>query len=243
MKFIAMKSSSLLISSFGILALTAFNSSCQRSNAAIAKTEERAPENGAQFKRGEGLSLTDEMRTSIGLKVEDVAEEKVGSSVKLSLAASDTHTATGWISPAQAVMIHPGIEVRMHSSSAALKGTVDRIEPAPFVSGDAEIIVTSEDPLTPGTALTAILENSAGDAVPAIPSSALLKTAEGTFVYTVNGKFFVRTPVIIGAVNDRHVEIKDGLYAGDQIVTTPVMSLWMAELQVLRGGKACTCGH
>ena len=58
-----------------------------------------------------------------------------------------------------------------------------------------------------------------------------------------NGKFFVRTPVTAGAMNDDHVEITEGLYAGDEVVTTPVMSLWMAELQVLRGGKACTCGH
>ena len=47
----------------------------------------------------------------------------------------------------------------------------------------------------------------------------------------------------VGAANEQSVEITDGLYAGDEIVAAPVMSLWMAELQVLRGGKACTCGH
>lgn len=72
---------------------------------------------------------------------------------------------------------------------------------------------------------------------------ALLKTAEGSFVYTVNGSFYVRSPVKTGAANNKFVEITDGLYSGDEIVTTPVISLWMAELQVLRGGKACTCGH
>jgi multidrug efflux pump subunit AcrA (membrane-fusion protein) len=79
--------------------------------------------------------------------------------------------------------------------------------------------------------------------VPSIPRSALLKTAEGTFAYTVNGKFYLRTPVKVGAMNEHVVEITDGLYAGDEIIASPVMSLWMAELQVLRGGKACTCGH
>jgi hypothetical protein len=44
-------------------------------------------------------------------------------------------------------------------------------------------------------------------------------------------------------MNNELVEITDGLYAGDQIVTSPVNDLWMAELQILRGGKACTCGH
>jgi hypothetical protein len=39
------------------------------------------------------------------------------------------------------------------------------------------------------------------------------------------------------------VQITDGLYAGDQVVVQPVMSLWLAELQSLRGGKACADGH
>jgi multidrug efflux pump subunit AcrA (membrane-fusion protein) len=79
--------------------------------------------------------------------------------------------------------------------------------------------------------------------VTSIPKSALLTTAEGTFVYAENDEYFLRTPVQVGAVNENHVEIIDGLYTGDVVVTTPVMSLWLAELQILRGGKACTCGH
>ena len=59
----------------------------------------------------------------------------------------------------------------------------------------------------------------------------------------MNGKFYLRTAVKVGAMNEQAVEITDGLYSGDEIVASPVMSLWMAELQVLRGGKACTCGH
>ena len=77
----------------------------------------------------------------------------------------------------------------------------------------------------------------------AIPQAALLTTAEGTFVYAKNDEFFLRTSVKVGARSGDHVEITDGLYTGDEIVTTPVMALWLAELQVLRGGKACTCGH
>jgi multidrug efflux pump subunit AcrA (membrane-fusion protein) len=77
----------------------------------------------------------------------------------------------------------------------------------------------------------------------AIPRVSLLKTAEGSFVYAVNGERFVRTPVKVGAENSERVEITDGLYSGDQIVSNGVMPLWLAELQVLRGGKACTCGH
>jgi hypothetical protein len=35
------------------------------------------------------------------------------------------------------------------------------------------------------------------------------------------------------------VEIKDGLYAGDQVVLQPVMSLWLTELAAVKGGQAC----
>ena len=76
-----------------------------------------------------------------------------------------------------------------------------------------------------------------------IPKSALLKTAEGSFVYTINGDYFVRAPIKTGVAQDGIVEVTDGLYSGDQVVTTPVMTLWMAELQSIRGGKACADGH
>ena len=53
----------------------------------------------------------------------------------------------------------------------------------------------------------------------------------------------MRAPVKLGVVNHEFAEVTDGLYAGDQIVVQPVMTLWMAELQSLRGGKACTDGQ
>jgi hypothetical protein len=121
---------------------------------------------------------------------------------------------------------------------------VKRIEKAPDATlGDFEIAVEPAAPIETGVRAQATFRSVAGNAVTAVPRSALLKTAEGLFVYTVNGEFLVRTPVKVGALSDAYAEITDGLYSGDQIVVSPVMSLWLAELQVLRGGKACTCGH
>lgn len=237
-----MKSSSIVISALGAFAIATLNTSCLESKASAGKAPE-AVENGAQFKKGEGLSLTEEMRKAIGLKIEDVAEEKIASLVTLSLAVATPNTATGWVTPEQAAAIQPGMEVEIQGD-IPFKGAVEKLEANPLgVMGDSEITVRTKDDLTTGTALMAVLRHPAGDAVPVIPKSALLKTAEGSFVYTVNGRFYVRTPVKTGASDDKLVEITDGLYSGDQVVTTPVMSLWMAELQVLRGGKACTCGH
>ena len=49
----------------------------------------------------------------------------------------------------------------------------------------------------------------------------------------------MRTPVKVGASSADFVEIKDGLYAGDQVVLQPVMSLWLTELAAVKGGQAC----
>lgn len=237
---------SFILAGAGALGIAMLNTSCLKADAAAGVVHEATPENGAKFKKGEGVSLTDEMKKAIGLQVADVGEEKVVAAIQVNLTASKPDEASGWLAPQFASLVKPGTEAELHSdgNTAAFKGTVQRVEPMLLGTlGDSQITVTTAQPLIVGARLKATLRTPAGEAVAAIPRSALLKTAEGTFVYAVNGEFYVRTPVKTGAMNDALVEITDGLYSGDQIVTTPVMSLWMAELQVLRGGKACTCGH
>jgi hypothetical protein len=234
---------STFIPLLGTITITTLNTSCLESRGSAEKPTTPTPENGAQFKKGQGLSLTEEMSKAIGLKIEDVGEMKIAPVVSLNVSAETQNTATGWITPEQAKAIRPGMEVEFHCDTT-FKGTVKKIENNPLgVMGDSEITITTAEKLTAGEPLKAMLRLPAGDAVAVVPTAALLKTAEGSFVYAVNGDFYVRTPVKTGVTDDKFVEITDGLYAGDQIVTTPVMSLWMAELQVLRGGKACTCGH
>lgn len=241
-----MKSHSILLTSIGALAAATLNTSCLKSDAAPAKAEAPMPENGAQFKEGRGLAITDEMKQSIGLQVAEVAEEKIAPTLTISLDSVQAHEACGWITPDQAKVIRPGMETRLQSATSpdTFKGIVQQVEQMPLGSlGDHEVTITTEDTLPAGSALTATFKGAESDVVPVIPATALLKTAEGSFVYAVNDGFYVRTPVTTGSSDGTLVEITDGLYSGDQIVTTPVMSLWMAELQVLRGGKACTCGH
>ncbi len=225
---------------------------------AEAKTNERPPENGAQFKKDAGLSLTDTMKKALALQVAEVGEAKVPPSFTVALHVmsgaggvqqvslpSSANEASGWLSAEQAALVKPGMVVELRAADIAqTRGTVKRLEKAPYQTlGDFEVTVETSAPLEIGERLLATFRAPAGDAVTAVPRSALLKTAEGHFVYAVNGAFYVRTPVKVGAMSDEHAEVTDGLYAGDQIVVSPVMSLWLAELQVLRGGKACTCGH
>lgn len=235
---------SLILLLAGLSATAFVSTSCQESDAAT-NAAEKIPENGAQFKKGEGLSLTDKMKEAIGLTVAEVTEEEVASSIQFDLTATTSHETRGTVPADQAALLKPGGEIQLHHQDATVvKGTVRSIEKIPFgLPGDLEVTVETTTALPPNSEWKATLKIPASGSVTAVPASALLKTAEGYFVYTVNGSFYVRTPVKTGAVNADLVEITDGLYSGDEIVTTPVMPLWMAELQVLRGGKACTCGH
>lgn len=241
-----------------ILILTAAAlAACQKP---VAEHSAKPPENGAQFKKDAGLSLTDAMKKSIGLKTAEVEEAKVAPSFTVALhvmAGTDgiqpvafspsANSASGWLTAEQAALVKPDMEVEFSTDNPAEpreRGVVKRVEKAPYQTlGDYEVSVESTAPLSVGTRLLATFHAPAGDAVTAIPRSALLKTAEGSFVYALNGEFYVRTPVKVGAQSEDHAEITEGLYTGDQIVVSPVMSLWLAELQILRGGKACTCGH
>ena len=217
--------------------------SCTESEASTAATE-RPPENGAQFKKGEGLSLTDEMAKAIGLQTADVEEQKIASRLKFTLQPrAGSNEATGWLTSGYAEKIQPGQLVEILGKPGT-KGKVSNIA-KPALSGlaDFEITVTSDPAIETAKEVEASVVLPDTEAAASIPRSALLSTAEGHFVYATNGKFYVRTPIKVGAMNDAQVEVIEGLYAGDTVVTVGVKALWMAELQVLRGGKACTCGH
>lgn len=224
-----------------LIPIAAALNSCSDSAASPSPETEAAPENGAQYKEGKGVTLTPLMAQSIQLKTAEVQEEVIAHSYSATLQATQVgNEASGWLTEEQASQLQPGMIVELGST----EGRVLRLEKSPFVAlGDYEVIVSTDETLQPGAALAATFRFPAGDPVTSIPKSALLTTAEGTFVYAENDEYFLRTPVQVGAVNEDHVEIIDGLYTGDVVVTTPVMSLWLAELQILRGGKACTCGH
>lgn len=77
----------------------------------------------------------------------------------------------------------------------------------------------------------------------AISADALLRTIKGDFVYVVNGPWFLRTQVMTGKTDRDWIEITDGLYAGDVVVSRAAQTLWLAELQAVNGGVGCADGH
>ena len=150
--------------------------------------------------------------------------------------------ATGWMPEKQAALLEPGMVVDLDYAGRSIKATVRRFKTSPYITlGDIEVTLQASEPLDEGTPIRATFNIPAGDPVTVIPRSALLTTVEGTYAYVKNDAFFVRTPVKIGDANTQHIAVTDGLYTGDEIVTSGVMQLWLAELQFLRGGKACTC--
>lgn len=69
------------------------------------------------------------------------------------------------------------------------------------------------------------------DGVMSVPRSALQGDSASRFVYVVDYELkgaFVKTPVQIGAINDRFVEITEGLFPGDKVVTRGGYSLAFA---------------
>ena len=245
-----MKHALLLIALAGLVA-------CSKPATDATKAPERPAENGAQYKDREGVALTEIMKKSIGLQVAEVEEAKVAPRFTVPLhvlpaangfqkiaLTSTSRIASGWLTTAEAARVKPGMPVSLHAGTDSIPAVVKGIEKSPYhVAGEFEVTVEADEALEVGTRVLATFRGEAGEAAAAVPRSALLKTAEGNFVYALNGERYVRTPVKVGAESDERVEITDGLYSGDQIVTQGVMPLWLAELQALRGGKACNCGH
>lgn len=221
------------------------------STASYSFAEEEAPVASAvTFKSGHGLLVPEATAKVIGLSLLDVEEAEVPDVVVLSAQVFEpakegrsTASALTWVTPEQATRHTVGEQVR----AANLDGRVAELHhETGRTTGLVEMVIELDDPgrtLTVGSYMKVTLEKRGGGAVTFVPASAVLQTLDGSFVYAVNGDRFMRAAVQTGASGDGKVEIVDGLFAGDRIVASPVMVLWLAELQSLRGGKSCAHGH
>lgn len=219
---------------------------CQPKSGESAAGEESV-EIGPKYSAKNGLHVPDDTRRSLGLKTVEVTEQKVPATLAVQLRVyhegKESILASATVTPDEAKQLKRGQAVRARANGANLTGSVtsvdDRLQKA---TGMAEVLV--ELPRTDGAAsvgafLSANVALESEATVVTIPRAALLECSDGHSVYTVSGESFVRTPVKVGARAGDLVEIKDGLYAGDQVVLQPVMSLWMTELAAVKGGQAC----
>jgi cobalt-zinc-cadmium efflux system membrane fusion protein len=76
----------------------------------------------------------------------------------------------------------------------------------------------------------------------AIPQEALISTEGENFVFVEEKGSFRRADVVLGAKDDRYVEVKKGLLPGDRVVTDGKQQLYTQSL-IARQGGAALGGH
>lgn len=209
---------------------------------------------GAVFKPGKGVILTDETRQILGLEVADVSEAMLPQVIQLNIQIfGETHRienldidhtgcdvhGSGYLPLEKAAFVQPKQIVKLLTSrNETLDGFVVAVQKQ-AAQGETEVIIgvtTAESKLKEGEFVNATISIPRNNAVTVIPSSALLRTIAGTFVYVVNGEAYFRTAVKPGSQTSDKIEIMDGLYPGDQVVTNPVETLWIIELRATKGG-------
>lgn len=214
---------------------------------------EEAP-SGASFKAGKGVIVTEETKKLLGIEVADVTERKMPNQIQFTVqvfgvkhhhlldqedhSRCDVHC-SGFVSTNAAAVVKAGQPVELlKSTNAPFDGVVLAVQKA-LALGESEVVIgvsNATAALKPGEFIPARINLPRDEAGAAIPQSALLRTSEGSFVYAVNGDAYFRTAVKTGSEADGWVEITDGLFAGDQVVTKPAQTLWLIELRATKGG-------
>ena len=77
-----------------------------------------------------------------------------------------------------------------------------------------------------------------GQEVLAIPVEALITTEGESFVFVEDKGSFRRAAVVVGARDDRYVEVKTGLLPGDRVVTDGKQQIYTKALMARQGGAA-----
>src|SRR5947209_6188535 len=108
--------------------------------------------------------------------------------------------------------------------------------------GEVEGIIEFTDPrqeFAAGEFVIAAFTTGEPKPVLVVPDSSVLLTADGSYVYAVNGTHLTRIRVKTGATSEGLVEVQDGLYAGDSVAVKGVQNIWLVELSALKGGTPC----
>ena len=209
---------------------------------------------GASFKPGKGILMTDETRKNLDVRITEVSEEKLplvirfnvqifGEEHRFEVSGTDHSDCeilgSGLLPPDKALPIKPNQPVNLVTkTNETMEGFVLAVKKG-VVFGETEIIVgvpQAARKLEDGEFVSTTITLPREESVTVIQRSALLVSAQGTFVYVVNGDAYLRTPVKAGNEADGKLEIVDGLFPGDEVVTKPVETLWLIELRATKGG-------
>lgn len=120
-------------------------------------------------------------------------------------------------------------------SGPALAGTVAVIDPLLDLEGRTvkvrAVLANAAGRLKPGMFAQIRLAVSAAKDVPVVPRAALIKAEGQDLVYVKNGDSFEPTQVLLGADFGDLVEVKDGLFEGDEVVVERAYQLRAQQLR------------
>jgi hypothetical protein len=210
---------------------------------------------GARYAEGKGITLLDETKKAIGLEFAEVEERILIPVVPLEAqvyrAAHEPSRpdgeqigsayATALVSPMLVEKLRRGEPATLMAHDKTYEARIWRIEPeTKDAVNNVEVILQIPDPentlrignFVPGS----LTQSSAQQTALTVPRSAVLEAATGKFVFVQNGEYLLRTPVRTGAESSEYIEITDGLYAGDIVVSNPVEMLYLIELRATKGG-------
>lgn len=132
--------------------------------------------------------------------------------------------------------VFEGEMIRFGTSADEESGTIDAIFLLP--NGDKRIRTSMR------AEFSVVLSQRSN--VLTIPRSALQGEAANRFVYVKDLELpnaFVKSPVLIGEMNDRYVEIANGLFPGDDVVTRGAYSLSFAGASSVSLKEALDAAH
>lgn len=190
-----------------------------------------APE--TTFKAGTGLTIPLVTRVAIGFTTAPAEERTLPRTLRVTAQVFKAGP------PALASVTVPAAQAAALAGKALAGARLVRLAPhssAPDAPVDLILALDDQPGAKLGDFVNLTLTAKDGPPVVVVPRSALLRSASGTFVYVVNGSAYLRTAVKTGAESATHLEISDGLYAGDEVVTHPVEQLWLIELRATKGG-------
>ena len=202
------------------------------------------------FEPGKGVAFSQETKKLFELEISEVAEKPIGRRFEKTAQVYRTDVGLSWAmlllddKEISSLKVGQIMQVKVPARAKdKITGKLVRIDrQAASALGKGEGLVEFEDPehlfeMGQFLPLSAALGEEKTALI--VPLSAILVTAEGNYVYVVNGKYLSRTRIKTGASDNGMVEVENGLYSGDSIVTKGVESLWLVELSALKGGTPC----
>jgi len=146
-----------------------------------------------------GLPDLTQMKAQVQVNEIDIAKIEVGQETKITLDAYPDTSFTGKVSE---------IAILAHNKSRDVKVKVFDV---------TVLLDHSDDRLLPGLTVSCdIMVDRVGDVL-SVPLAAVFERDEQTVVFVRSGRGFETRKVQLGAENDTHVVVEDGLSEGDEI--------------------------